>query len=150
MLPVVDADWRGHEAQGVSALLKLAENALLTAGGDVDGGGVPSHVGFRSQTPEEWERLKEMFRDAGPVRMTYKPDGREIPFVELVQPLETEVGRLHYIELPAPKPIRQDEPNVMAVFHHLSREKAPFVLAGFEVRQQTKHARDFIERDKNK
>ena len=90
-----------------------------------------------------------MARVLGTLHMTFKPDGREIPFVKLATPLVIEADCLYYLELPAPKPIKVVEPEIVVAFQHAEGSGQALLVAGYDIREQMMHAEDYIVRDRN-
>ncbi|PIZ31981.1 MAG: hypothetical protein COY40_00390 [Alphaproteobacteria bacterium CG_4_10_14_0_8_um_filter_53_9] len=132
------------------AYLQAARTALSDALAEIgDESVVPSHVGFRSETAKAWENTLADLKPLGTVYMTFKPDGREIPFVKLGAPLEVGGHVLEYLEVPAPKWGVVDEPSILVVFTHPEREEK-IVTEIYDIRLQAMHARDFIARDKGR
>jgi hypothetical protein len=133
----------------MSKLLTLAVEAVIKARPHVRAEARVSHVGFRSSNPEEWRERLEIARALGTLHMTYKPDGREIPFIKLANPLVIEADSLYYLELPAPKPIKVLEPEIVVAFQHAEGSGQALLVAGYDIREQMMHAEDYIARDRN-
>lgn len=143
-------DWRALDPLSAEGMLMAAQSAVRASRAWVDVNARVSHVGFRSESQLEWERLQDVVLPMGEVCMTFKPDGRKIPFVKLANPLKIGADVLEYIELPAPKPEPVAEPNVLVVYRIAGETREPMLKGGYEVREQSLHAEDFIERDKGR
>jgi hypothetical protein len=130
-------------------LFASAKKSVLDTRRQVNAAARISHVGFRSRSLAEWEQLKKTLVEYGELFMTFKADGRQIPFVKLARPLEIGADILEYIEIPAPKPVQVDEPGIVVVYQSQGIAEAKLV-DGYDIRQQAKHAADFIERDKKR
>jgi hypothetical protein len=140
-------DWRAIDPLTAEGLLNMARSAVRDTRSWVDRNAVLSHVGFRCNNRLEWEWLMDAMAGQGDVCMTYKPDGRKIPFIRLAVPLKIGGDTLSYIELPAPKDVAVDEPVVVVAYKIAGENRTPLIRNGFDVREQAMSAEDFIERD---
>lgn len=143
-------NWRALEPLTADGLLHMAKMAVRETRGTVDRNARLSHVGFRSESVLEWETLLLEMQTMGEVCMTYKADGRKIPFIRLQQPIVLGGEALTYIELPAPKPVTIEEPAIVVVYQINGESREPALRGGYDVREQHMHAEDFIARDAGK
>lgn len=142
LIPIQDSD--------AESLLAMAQQAVRETIGVAADGAVVSHVGFRSTQMDDWDALQNALQPYGETHMTFKEtDGRKIPFVKLHTPLVIGTQELAYIELPEPKHNQVDEPSMLVVYQ-TAEASAPHIQNHYDIRQQVKHARDFIERDKGR
>ncbi len=133
----------------MSNLLALAVEAVAKARPYVHPEARISHVGFRSSSFDEWQKKLKLALALGTLHMTYKSDGREIPFVKLVTPLAIGSDFLNYLELPAPKPEKVIEPDIVVSFQYSEGHGEALLIAGYDIREQKMHAEDYIARDRN-
>ncbi len=143
-------DWTTLNPLDTESLLRLAVSCIAETRPLVKPEARVSHVGLRCKTFEEWQALLELVEPLGQGFMTYKPDGRPIPFIKLVEPVVVGGDVLEYLELPAPKKVAVDEPRVLVAFQLAEGDGKPMLAGGFDVRQQMMHAEDYIERDKKR
>lgn len=143
-------DWHALEPLSAEALFLMVRTAVRDTRAWVDRNARLSHVGFRSDNRIEWESLLDVMAPHGDVCMTYKDDGRKIPFIKLYAPIKLGDDLLEYIELPSAKPVVTAEPNVVVVYQITGENRPPLIRNGYDVREQEMHARDFIERDKGR
>jgi len=143
-------DWTKLSPLDTESVLAFVGKAVSDARGYVDAEARVSHVGLRCQTLEEWQALLELAEPLGQGFMTYKPDGRPIPFIKLAAPVVVGGDVLEYLELPAPKKVVVDEPRVVVVFQLANGDGKAMLQGGYDIRQQAMHAEDFIARDKDK
>lgn len=143
-------DWTTLNPLDTESLLRMAGKCVADTRGFVSSEARISHVGLRCTTFEEWQALLEFAEPLGQGFMTYKPDGRPIPFIKLDEPVVVGADVLEYIELPAPKKVTVEEPRVVVVFQWAEGDGKAMLVGGYDVRQQVMHAEDFIERDKGK
>ncbi len=143
-------DWTKLNPLDRESVLRLAGLAVSEARGVVKPEARISHVGLRCKTLEEWQALLELAEPLGQGFMTYKPDGRPIPFIKLDEPVMVGADVLEYLELPAPKKVAADEPRVVVVFQLPEGDGKAMLEGGYDIRQQAMHAADFIARDNTK
>jgi len=143
-------DWTQNSPLSVDAVRALAARAVAETRPFVAAEARISHVGLRSRSLEEWKGLLELLEPLGQGHMTYKPDGRPIPFIKLDEPITVGADVLEYVELPAPKKVVVDEARVVVVFQRAGADGAPLLKGGYDVRESALHADDFINRDANK
>ncbi|PZP38897.1 MAG: hypothetical protein DI585_05895 [Pseudomonas fluorescens] len=141
------ADWRALEPVTPAGLLTMARIAVRETRPLVDTNARISHVGFRSQSRLEWEILLTELLTLGTRRETFKPDGRPIPFIQLTIPLTIGTEVLEYIEVPAPKETGVEEPTLIVAYQTAGEDRPRLLKAGYDIREQAMHARDFIARD---
>lgn len=143
-------DWRALEPLSAAGLMMMAKTAVRETRPLVDRNARLSHVGFRSQSLLEWENLMMEMAPLGQVFMTSKPDGRKIPFLKLSAPISVGADVLTYIELPAPKPVNVEEPAIVVSYQISGESREPMLKSGYDMREQSMHAEDFIARDAGK
>ena len=143
-------DWTQNSPLSVDAVRALAARAVAETRPFVAAEARISHVGLRSRSLEEWKGLLELLEPLGQGHMTYKPDGRPIPFIQLDELIMVEADVLEYLELPAPKKKVVEEPRVVVAFYLAGGDGEPMLQGGYDIRQQLMRAQDFINRDANK
>ncbi len=143
-------DWTQVKPLNVEAVRALAGKAVAEARPFVAAEARISHVGLRSASFEEWKSLLELLEPLGQGHMTYKPDGRPIPFIKLDKPITVGADVLEYLEMPAPKKVPEVQPQVVVVFQLAGADGAAMLQGGYDVRESALHAEDYIARSANK
>lgn len=141
-------DWTTLSLLDTENLLRMAGLCVAETRGFVKPEARISHVGFRCKTLEEWQALLEMVEPLGQGFMTYKPDGRPIPFIKLTKPVVVGGDVLEYLEFPAPKKIPEEQPRIVVGYQLAGADGKAMLKDGYDVREMALHAEDLIERAK--